>query len=135
MTETKQSEFRSYADLITSLPEANIQSKGIRGWVLQGKDHQLVFLQMEANARIPEHNHEYAEWMILLEGEMELTIKGRTSKHKKGDEVVIPVHAQHNACFLTKSRVVALFSERTRYRTRLPPNVATRKQLRSEEQG
>jgi quercetin dioxygenase-like cupin family protein len=120
MVEMKHNKFGSYADVITSLPEADIQSKGIRGWILQGENHQLVFFQMEADARIPEHDHEYAELMILLEGEMELTIEGRTSKHKKGDEVVIPVHAKHNACFLTESRLAALFSERTRYRTKLP---------------
>jgi quercetin dioxygenase-like cupin family protein len=118
MVDMNRSSLRGYAKVITDLPEADIQSEGIRGWILQGENHQLLFLQLESNARIPEHNHEYTEWAMVIEGEMELTVEGKISKHKRGDEVLIPAHAKHKARSLTGSRLVSLFSERARYRTK-----------------
>jgi quercetin dioxygenase-like cupin family protein len=118
VVDLNRNSFRGYANVIKNFPEADVQFEGIRAWILQGENHQLVFFQMEANAIISEHIHEYVEWMMIIEGEMELTIEGKTSKHEKGDEVLIPAHAKHKARFLTKSRLVGLFSERARYRTK-----------------
>ena len=110
--------FRGYAGVITDFPEADVQFEGVRAWILQGETHQLVFFQMEANARVPEHSHDYAQWGMVIEGEMELTIEGRTRNCRKGDEYLISARAKHKASFLAKSRVVDLFSEITRYRTK-----------------
>jgi quercetin dioxygenase-like cupin family protein len=118
MVNLNRNGFRGYADIITDLPEADIQFEGVRAWILQGETHQLVFFQMEANTRIPEHSHDYAQWGMMIVGEMELTIEGKTRNCKKGDEYLIPARARHKARFLAKSRVVDLFSERTRYRTK-----------------
>ncbi len=110
--------FRGYVDAITELPEADIPFEGIKAWILQGETHQLVFFQMEANAKAPVHSHDYAQWGMVIEGEMELTIEGKSRNYKKGDEYLIPARAKHEARFLVKSRVVDLFSERTRYQTK-----------------
>jgi len=112
------SNFRGYAKVITDFPEADVQFEGIKAWILQGEAHQLVFFQMEANAIVPEHSHGYPQWGMVIEGEMELTIKGKTRNCKKGDEYLIPAGAKHRARFLEKSRVIDLFSERTRYQTK-----------------
>jgi quercetin dioxygenase-like cupin family protein len=110
--------FRGYAKAITGLPEADVPFEGVKAWILQGKNHQLVFFQMEANAKAPVHSHNYAQWGMVIEGEMELTIEGKPRNYKKGDEYLIPAQAKHEARFLVKSRVVDLFSERTRYQTK-----------------
>ena len=49
---------------------------------------------------------------------MELTINGEARICEKGDEYVIPAQAKHYAKFLTKSRVMDLFSEKNRYKTK-----------------
>ncbi len=108
--------FRGYSRAITDLPEADTRTEGIKGWILQGEDHQLVFFEMEVNARIPEHSHEYVEWAMLIEGKMDLSVEGQTSGYNGGNEFLIPAHSRHKAVFLTKSRMVSLFSERARYR-------------------
>jgi quercetin dioxygenase-like cupin family protein len=118
MVDLKNNSFRGYAKVITDLPEADIQFEGIKAWVLQGEAHQLVFFQMEANAKVPEHSHDYPQWGMMIEGEMEMTIDGKTRNYKKGDEYLIPTRAKHYAHFLAKSRVMDLFSEKTRYRTK-----------------
>ena len=120
MANLNRNSFRGYANVITVFPEAEIQFEGIKAWILQGEAHQLVFFQMEANAKVPEHSHDYAQWGMVLEGEMELTIDGNTRNCRKGDEYLIAAGAKHKARFLAKSRVMDLFSERTRYRTKPP---------------
>ncbi len=109
---------RGFPEVITLLPEADIQLKGIRAWVLQGEKHQLVFFEMKTSVQVPEHYHSYAQWGIMIEGKMELTINGETRICENGDEYVIPAQAKHSAKFLEKSRVIDFFSERNRYRTR-----------------
>ncbi len=118
MVDLNRSSFQGYANVITDFPEADIRFEGVRAWILQGETHQLVFFQMEANAHVPEHSHDYPQWGLVIEGEMELIIEGKTRKCKKGDEYLIPAQAKHKARFLAKSRVMDLFSERARYRTK-----------------
>jgi len=108
---------RKYPKVITDLPGAIIHVKGVKAWVLQGEDHQLVFFEMEPHAEVPEHSHDYAQWGIMLKGRMQLVIDGKVHLIKKGDEYVIPADAKHQANFLTKSRVIDFFSEKARYNT------------------
>ena len=108
-----------FPDFITLLPEADMQLEGIRAWILQGEKHQLVFFEMAPSARVPEHSHDYPQWGMVIEGKMELVTDGKPRICKKGDEYLIPSHAKHYARFLSKSRVVDLFSEKSRYRLKL----------------
>jgi len=109
---------QEYPEVITDLPAAIMQVAGVRAWVLQGKWHQLVFFEMAPNTQLPEHSHDYPQWGIVLKGKMQLFIDGKTELIKKGDEYVIPANAKHSATFLSKSRVIDFFSEKTRYKTK-----------------
>ena len=68
---------RGYPGVITGLAEANIQFKGVRAWILQGTEHQLVFFEMESSSAVPEHSHSYPQWGMLIDGKMELTVDGK----------------------------------------------------------
>ena len=107
---------RGFPEVITCLPEADIQLKGVRAWILQGEKQQLVFFEMESSAQVPEHSHDYSQWGIMIKGKMELIIEGKSRICGKGDDYVIPAKAKHCARFLTESRVIDFFSERNRYR-------------------
>ena len=109
---------RGYPEIITRLPEADIQVKGIRAWILQGENQQLVFFEIESSAHVPEHCHNYDQWGVMIEGRMELTINGKTRICGKGDEYIIPAQAKHCAKFSSNSRVVDLFSEKNRYKAK-----------------
>lgn len=106
----------SFPKVITDLPEANIPFKGLRGWIAQGSDHQIVFFEIESSREVSEHSHTYAQWGIVVEGKMELTISGKTQICKKGDDYSIPPQAKHSAKFLAKSRVIDFFGEQTRFK-------------------
>jgi quercetin dioxygenase-like cupin family protein len=109
-----------YPKVITSLPEADIQFRGIRGWILQGENTQLVFFEMEPSAAVPEHTHGYPQWGMVIDGEMDLIIDGKPMKCTKGTEYLVPAGAKHYARFHKKTRVVDFFSEKSRYRQKLP---------------
>lgn len=106
---------RDFPEIITGLPEADIKFPGVRGWIAQGDNYQIVFFEIESTAQVSEHSHD-AQWGIVVEGEMELTIEGRTRVYRKGDDYSIPAKAKHSAKFLTKCRVIDFFNEKSRYK-------------------
>jgi quercetin dioxygenase-like cupin family protein len=105
-----------FPKIITDLPEAEIKYKGVRGWIAQGENHQIVFFQIEASGEVSPHSHSSPQWGIVVEGQMELTIAGETTVYKEGDEYFIPAHTEHSARFLTMVRAMDFFDEKTRYR-------------------
>ena len=86
-----------FPTVITALPQADIQAKGIKAWIVQAEKHQLIFFEMQPDAIVPEHSHSYPQWGMLIEGKMKLTINGKTKTIKKGDEYLIPRQAKHHA--------------------------------------
>jgi len=105
-----------FPEVITSLPEAEIPFKGAKAWILQSETKQLVFFDFEANLKLPEHSHNYAQWGMVVDGKMEMTIAGNARVFSKGDEYLVPAEALHSAKFIEKTRLVDLFSEKSRYK-------------------
>jgi len=104
----------SFPDLIKSLPTANIPFEGVRGWISQSDDHQIVFMELEAIGKVAEHKHG-AQWGMVVEGEMDLTIGGETKTYNKGDSYFIPEGVLHSAVFKMKTWVIDYFADKNRY--------------------
>lgn len=106
-----------FPEMIMKLPEADIPFPGVRGWISQGEDHQIVFFDIESTGSVGEHSHQ-AQWGTVIEGEMELTIGGVADTYRRGDSYYIPDGAPHSAVF--KSRTIALdfFASKDRYRVK-----------------
>ena len=103
-----------FPEMITDLPEADIPFTGVRGWIVQGENKQVVFMDIEPIGKVDEHAHS-AQFGVLLEGEMSLTIAGETRKYKKGDSYFIPDKVLHSAVFHSQVKVMDMFNERNRY--------------------
>jgi quercetin dioxygenase-like cupin family protein len=116
MTTRKQA--TSYASVITELPEAELPFTGVKAWILQAADQQLIFFEFEPTAKVPEHSHSYPQWGMVIKGKMKLTINNASRLVQKGDEYLIPAGAKHKATFQTKTRVMDLFQEKTRYKAK-----------------
>ena len=112
---------QGFPKIITDLSEADIEFKGVRGWIAQGENHQIVFFEIEPLGEVSEHSHKSPQWGIVVEGKMELAIDGKTKIYEKGDEYFIPAHARHSAKFLTKFRGIDFFGEKARYKPKLVP--------------
>ena len=104
-----------FPEMINSLPEADIEFKGVKGWISQSKDHQMVFLEIDPIGKVAEHYHG-AQWGIIIEGEMELTIGGVKKTYKKGDTYYIPDGVLHSAEFRNKTWALDFFADKNRYK-------------------
>jgi quercetin dioxygenase-like cupin family protein len=103
-----------YPEIIQKLPDANIPFNGVKGKIFQSSDHQIVFFEIEAIGSVPEHRHG-AQWGVVFEGEMELTIGEEKKIYRKGDHYFIPAGSLHSAVFKTKTWLMDLFEDRNRY--------------------
>ncbi len=104
-----------YPEIITQLPEADVPFKGLKGWILQGENQQTVFFEIEPIGDVAEHEHG-AQWGVVLDGEMELTIGGERKTYRKGDTYFIPAHVLHSASFKKKTYVMDFFADKDRYK-------------------
>lgn len=106
-----------YPEMIRELPEIDIPLKGIRGWLLQGKGKQAVFFDIEPSCEVPAHSH-CAQWGLMVEGEMSLTIGEESRIYRKGDWYYIPEGTVHSATFLTRVHVIDVFDASERYKAK-----------------
>ena len=104
-----------YPEVIRRLPEADIPFKGVRGWILQGLNHQVVFMDIEPVGEVAEHTHG-EQWGVVIDGEMDLTIGGETRLCRKGDSYHIPAEVPHSATFRMRVKAIDFFTDKDRYR-------------------
>lgn len=113
----KQWDGTTYPDMIRNLPEIDVPLKGVRGWLLQSTDKQVAFFDIEPVGEVPAHSHG-AQWGIVVDGEMELTIGDNTNVYKNGDWYYIPEGVVHSANFPTRVCVIDVFDEPGRWKAR-----------------
>ncbi|MHB8054082.1 MAG: cupin domain-containing protein [Candidatus Aminicenantales bacterium] len=106
-----------YPDLILGLPEVDIPLSGICGRLIQGKRAQAVFFDIAAGSRVPPHSH-CAQWGLVIEGEMSLTIDGTARVYRRGDRYFIPTGVVHAAEFHTRVFVLDVFDDGARYKAK-----------------
>jgi quercetin dioxygenase-like cupin family protein len=103
-----------YPEMLRNLPEIEIPIEGVRGWLLQGEDKQVVFFDLEPIGEIPPHSH-CNQWGLVLEGEMLLKIGDESRTYRKGDWYYIPEGVVHSATFPTRVQVIDIFDAPNRY--------------------
>ena len=113
----KEWEGTPYPELVRSLPEIEAPVPGVRGWLLQGPQSQAVFFDIEAGTLIPPHSH-CAQWGLVVEGEISLTISDRTRTYRKGEWYFIPAGAVHSAAFPSRVNVIDVFDDSARYKSK-----------------
>ena len=104
-----------FPEMIEKLPDIDINLPGVKGKLFQGPRMQAVFFSLEGPAEIPAHHH-LAQWGVILEGEVEMTIEGRTRTLRQGDSYYIPDGAVHSARVLSSMKALDFFSEPDRYK-------------------
>jgi quercetin dioxygenase-like cupin family protein len=107
-----------YPEMIRDLPEVDVRLKGIRGWLLQGKNRQIVFFEIQKGSDLPPHSH-CEQWGLVVEGEMRLTIGGKLEVYRKGDSYFIPEGIVHSATFPEKVYAIDVFANPRRYRIKI----------------
>ena len=106
-----------FPESITSLPEADIPLKGVKAYLSQSRDHQIVFMEFSEDVEMPPHSHG-AQWGVVLEGEIELVIDGVPHTFKKGDSYFIPNGVEHSARIRKGYADVTFFDEPDRFKAK-----------------
>ena len=100
--------------IVTDLPQADVPLQGVRAYLFQGENKQLLFMTFPDDVDVPEHDHA-AQWGAVLEGEIELTIGGETNTYRPGDTYFIPAGVPHRARIKGGSSLQDLFDQADRY--------------------
>lgn len=82
--------------------------------MVQSEHGQLVFFDIAETAQVPPHAHG-AQWGVVLDGEMELTIGEGTRLYRRGDTYFIPAGVTHSARFKTRCKILDFFADPDRY--------------------
>jgi len=106
-----------FPEIITGLPEADIPIEGLRSYLFQGENQQFVFMSFENDVEVPEHCHQ-AQWGVVLDGEVELTIDGKKQTFTKGDTYFIPKDAKHSAKIKMGYKDLTFFNQKDRYKAK-----------------
>ena len=99
---------------ILSLPEADVPLEGVKAYLSQSINHQIIFMEFEKDVSVPEHSHE-AQWGIILEGQIDLVIDGKLYTYSKGDRYFIPKGVKHSAMIYAGYRDLTFFNQKDRY--------------------
>ncbi|MGD8563993.1 MAG: cupin domain-containing protein [Desulfarculaceae bacterium] len=108
---------QEYSDFIRKLPQADLPMDGVTGFLLSAPKGQVVFFEIPAGAQVPPHSHG-AQWGIVVEGELELTIGGNTRTYTPGDSYAIASGEEHLAVCKTDCRVIDVFADPDRYQAK-----------------
>ena len=103
-----------YPEIITRLEKIKSLPNGVDGFLLQGKETQLVFFEFNEVTTIPTHSHG-AQWGIVVDGEIMLKISGVEKKYQKGDSYFIPEGAEHSGITSSGFKAIDLFNQADRY--------------------
>jgi quercetin dioxygenase-like cupin family protein len=104
-----------FPEIITALPQADLAGEGVRAYLLQGEGKQVAFVAFDADVDAPEEAHA-AQWVVVLEGEVELTTADGTVVYRRGDTYYIPAGVPHAARIKKGSRLLDLFDQADRFR-------------------
>lgn len=68
------------------------------------------FVTATAGSTFPEHQHPHEQVVVVLEGELEITVEGATHRLSPGTAYVIPPEAPHRGRAITDCRVLDVFA-------------------------
>lgn len=104
-----------FPEIIKQHPSADIPIDGVKSHLIQAGQQQFIFMQFDKDVEIPKHFHE-AQWGVVLDGEIELTIAGQKKSLKKGDTYYIDKDVRHSAKIKKGYTDLTLFNQPDRYK-------------------
>lgn len=97
------------------LPEADTPFRGIDVRLLRAPTASAIFVEAMEESDVPEHAHG-AQWGIVVDGELDLTIGDERKIYRRGEEYFIPPGTPHAGHLKRGTRVIDFFDDPDRYR-------------------
>ena len=83
-----------FPEPIRKLPEADVPFDGVKAFLSQSDNHQIVFMSFTEDTQMQAHSHA-AQISFVLEGRIDFTIGDESYSYKKGDRFYIPAGVEH----------------------------------------
>ncbi len=99
---------------IRKLPRIDLPYAGVTGYLVQGPDEQVVFMEFSSTVNVPEHAHD-SQWELVVAGTVDLTVDGATQTFTKGDCFFIPKGRRHAATVHAGYHCIIFFDQKDRY--------------------
>ena len=106
-----------FPEPILNLPKADIPLEGVKEYLSQGENDQVIFMEFEKDVDLPEHSHE-SQWEVVIEGKVDLVVEGHKQTFRKGERFFIPKGAKHSAKIYAGYTSIAFFNQKDRYKKR-----------------
>ncbi len=106
-----------FPEPIRNLPRADIPLSGLKAYLSQADNHQVLFMEFTEDAKVQQHSHE-AQWGVVLAGKIDLTIDGVERTYSIGDSVFIPKGVKHSAKVYAGYADVSFFNQKDRYKVK-----------------
>ncbi|MGH9384845.1 MAG: cupin domain-containing protein [Vicinamibacterales bacterium] len=91
---------------------------GFRARIVHSERTSHSWVEIDSGARFPEHHHPHEQIVNVLEGELELVVRGAVHRLVPGQVFVIPPDVPHHGRAITACRVLDVFAPvRDDYRT------------------
>ena len=103
-----------FPDPIRKLPQADIPLTGVKAFLSQAEQHQILFMTFDEDTDLPEHSHA-AQIGFVLEGRIDLVIDGKQYTFIKGDRYTIPAGVKHTGKIYKGYMDITFFDEPRRY--------------------
>ena len=106
-----------FPEPIRRLPEADIPLNGIKAFLSQAENHQIIFMEFEKDVELPEHSHA-SQVGIVLQGKIDLKIDNELKTYEKGNIYYIPSGVKHSGKIYAGYADVTFFDEPNRYKNK-----------------
>lgn len=83
---------------------------GLRARLIHTDRVSHSWVEIDAGATFPEHQHPHEQIVSMIAGELELVVEGVTHRLTPGQVFVIPSAARHSGRALTACRVLDAFA-------------------------
>jgi len=106
-----------FPEPIRNLPRGDVALSGVKAYLSQSEDHQIIFMEFSKDVEAPEHSHE-SQWGIVLQGKIDWVVDGVKRTYLKGDSYFIPKGVKHGAKIYAGYADITFFNQKDRYKTK-----------------
>lgn len=82
---------------------------GFKGKFIHSDNVTVVHWSITAESELSEHNHPHEQITNIIDGELELSIEGKTKRLKSGELAVVPSNVKHHGKAITDCYVIDVF--------------------------
>ena len=107
--------YQEIPDFLKKGPEIDLPFPGARGWLVQGRVRQVVFVEFDQDITVPEHVHN-EQWEFAIDGKVELHREGKVEIYTAGDNFFVPAGVPHGATIHAGYKAMIIFNSPDRYK-------------------